>query len=278
MAGIFRSFSAEMFDDHRMAIERLKAAELDVYVANNDPRSYRTQKTSLPYGMYDATWLTALPVQDLKFKSPAPNGSWKLSNWMCMPTSCVHEIMCVYPSLARAVDSLLTYHFGQPTVINGWVCPLHRHPELPESKVRGVLPSAVPVTADQFTLIKQEGRARFWADVAACAPPSLLQWDEERRTAVTACPKGGENFAQLDDPMMSPERKPTEGPLPPGLPPNFEDVSSPPYWEFMIRSQFVPIRHAEDSSRTLCLRRDLQEAYIICLREGVRQTRLADSL
>ena len=186
---------------------------------------------------------------------------------MCMPTTSVDEIMYVYPSFAQAVDSLLTYYFGQPTVIDGWVCPLHRHPELLESTVRAVLPSAVSLTADQFTVITRERTAMFWADVAARTPPLFLQWDEQGRTGRNSREEKQQRSTWLDEMMITREKRPPEGLLPLGSPYSLEDVSYP-YWEFMIRSQFVPITHAEDPSRTLCLRRDLQEAYITCLGEG----------
>lgn len=248
------------FDDlnPQMAIARLKAAGLTINGAR-DRRSYWAHKDPTKYGTYDPTWLTALPVQDLEPQDSTSHGSWTLSNWMSMPTASVDEIMCVYPSLERAVDSLLTYYFGQPTVINGWVCPLHRHPELLESTVRGVLSSAVPLTDDQFALIKRERAAMFWADVAARTPPLFLQWDEQHRTASQ---EGKENVGELDEWLTTHDKTPPEGSLPLGSPYKLGDVSYP-YWEFMIRSQFVPVRHLEDPSRTLCLRRDLQEAYIV---------------
>ena len=112
-----------------MVIEQLKAAGLYVNGAH-DRRSYWAHRDPVKHGTYDPTWLTALPVQGLEQESPEPNGSWRLSNWMAMPKGCANEIMCIYSSLGMAVDSLLSYYFGQPTVINGWICPLHKYPEL----------------------------------------------------------------------------------------------------------------------------------------------------
>ncbi len=268
MASIFPNFTAGMFDapDHRAAIARLEAAGLKVKGAK-DRSSYWVRKAPIKHGGYDDTWLAALPVQDLAPQGAAPNGSWRLSNWTDMPTASVDEIMYAYPSFAQAVDSLLRYYFGQPTVLDGWVCPLHRHPELVESKVRAILPSAVSLSADQFSVITQERTARFWADVATRTPPLFLQWDEQRRTPINPREEKQERVTWLDELMITPGKRPPEGPLPLGSPYSLKDVSYP-YWEFMIRSQFVLITHAEDPSRTLCLRRDLQEAYITCLGEG----------
>ena len=102
----------------------------------------------------------------------------------------------------------------------------------------------------------------FGADVAARTPLLYLQWDEQRRV-----PERTQYVDQLEAWLNPYLKRPERPPLPLGSPANLEHVSYP-YWEFMVRSQFVPIRHAEDPSRTLYLRRDLQEAYVVCLADG----------
>jgi len=179
-----------------------------------------------------------------------------------MPTSCVDDIFCSFSTIEQAVDAVLAYFFGEPTIIGEWSCPLHRHPELSIDGVHQALTNALVVTPAEFAVIECERKARFAAEVAARTPPLYLQWDEERRIEWAADPQSAEIETSIAASRKAVGLKPIGDPLPPGSPSDLADVSYP-FLEYLMGSQFLSIAHIHESTKTLKVRRDMQEAVIV---------------
>jgi hypothetical protein len=143
--------------------------------------------------------------------------SWNVRNWLFMPTSCVDDIFCSFSTIEQAVDAVLAYFFGEPTIIGEWSCPLHRHPELSIDGVHQALTNALVVTPTEFAVIECERKARFAAEVAARTPPLYLQWDEERRIEWAADPQSAEIETSIAASRKAVGLKPIGDPLPPWI-------------------------------------------------------------
>jgi hypothetical protein len=74
------------------------------------------------------------------------------------------DFICAFPQLDAAIDSVLDFYFGQATlVLDTWLVPLHRHPELKHHYDRLIttIANAEVITQKQLKAILEERRA--WA-------------------------------------------------------------------------------------------------------------------
>ncbi len=96
--------------------------------------------------------------------------NWVFSSWECAPGPCLDDFISTYSELAPAVEAVVQYHIGGPTLLGPWVVPLHRHPELRLEHVRRALTDAITVSSDTFAAIADRrtkqifGNYRFGAD------------------------------------------------------------------------------------------------------------------
>ena len=60
------------------------------------------------------------------------------------------DLRCEFDSLNAAVEFTLFFYFGEPTIIDGWVIPLHRHPEIPFENLDQVLKNATRLNQAEF--------------------------------------------------------------------------------------------------------------------------------
>jgi hypothetical protein len=62
----------------------------------------------------------------------------------------------VFQSFEDGIKTVIEYFKGQPTLINKWVVPLHRHPELSEEDVRhAITQNVIYLTQVQFEQVKK---------------------------------------------------------------------------------------------------------------------------
>lgn len=56
--------------------------------------------------------------------------AWVFSVWDRIPSPDVDDIYAIFDNKEAALECLFTYAMGGPSLINGWLVPYHRHPEL----------------------------------------------------------------------------------------------------------------------------------------------------
>jgi hypothetical protein len=89
------------------------------------------------------------------------NDQWCFMKWDCCPGPGLEDIDMPIGSLASAVQILITYYFGEPTIINQWLIPLHKHPEWDVERLSVALENARNVTPEAWQKIKSESTDRF---------------------------------------------------------------------------------------------------------------------
>ena len=187
-------------------------------------------------------------------------GGWTFSMLQWMPGPGPDDFVCEFTTLDEAVDAVFDFYVGAPTMIDGWLLPFHRHPELSRERVSSRLPQAVLVTAERFQEIQEEHRnlymrvmeeaerpmQEWWDQISDFARDELSGKDEWERLRIVC---------ELEDAGKVPKRPARSSFL---------------NYEWAMRTQFLSIQHAQDQTKSLRVRRDLQEMYIVALAETVR--------
>jgi len=84
------------------------------------------------------------------------DGKWILDFWHCTPGPGENDFRYYCSSLDEVKEVVLEFYFGQTTLINTWVVPLHRHPELDLNKVELVIHKAETIQRKEFKQIQQQ--------------------------------------------------------------------------------------------------------------------------
>lgn len=86
---------------------------------------------------------------------------WVFELWERVPGPDESDFICRFPSFEDAVQAVQTFYFGSPTTMDGWLLPLHRHPELSRADVQYAIENAVNVGQDAFEGIAERRRLRI---------------------------------------------------------------------------------------------------------------------
>jgi hypothetical protein len=81
---------------------------------------------------------------------------WVFQVWESVPGPAAEDFVCEFSSLQLAIDAAIDFYFGKPTIIEGWVFPLHRHPELNFELIEPVIKNALRVTGEEFNRISTQ--------------------------------------------------------------------------------------------------------------------------
>jgi hypothetical protein len=249
-------FRTDFHSDRRnQAIQRLKDAGLTV----GSPGSTYVQST-IVNSRDDSPKLIRLVSKSIS--SPvavdywSDEWSWILSHWGgLIPGPGLDDFQCELATIEEAVEKILVYYFGEPTIIGDWVFPLHLHPELPVDRVQTALSQASILTEKQFEAIQSERRAHFLRELEKTRIPLEEWWREVRALAADEL-RGKEQLEQvrivceMEDAGKLPGRpKPTPFPR----------------YDWALQSQFLHVHHISETSTTFRLRRDLEEAYVVSI-------------
>ena len=235
------------------AIQRLRDAGL--YVVLWNPNSYTISRYQDPIPFPDSLSLKSL-------KSPrttddcANECPWMFRHWKMIPGPGPDDFDCECATLEAAVEAILAFYFGQPTILDNWLVPLHVHPELlSEDHVRAALSQATAITKNQFEIIQEERDDFFLREVMKAGAPRREWWREV--TAVLADELvGTEDF--MEQLRIVCELENAGRKLPPRPPLTIGSL-----YEWAFQSQFLCIQHVKETTKTLRLRRDLQAVYIV---------------
>lgn len=84
--------------------------------------------------------------------------AWVFEVWEYVPGPGESDFVVHFPSLEAAIDAILAFYFGQSSVIDDWIVPLHRHPELTVEGVCFAIADAVNVAQEAFEgLVERRG-------------------------------------------------------------------------------------------------------------------------
>jgi len=178
---------------------------------------------------------------------------WIFHRWEYFPGPGPDDFSCEFPAIEAVVEAVLAYYFGHPTIIDGWIFPLHLHPELQEGKVRAALAQGVNIKEAQFEAIKKDRLDNYLSELEKTRVPLTQWWQEVTKLAANEL-SGKESLEQIRIVCELEDA----GKLPARPEPKFY-----PTYDRALGSQFLLIKHVKESSKTLHLRRDLQEAYIV---------------
>jgi hypothetical protein len=92
------------------------------------------------------------------------DGFWVFEVWECVPGPAEDDFRCKFDLLENAVNAAINFFFGEPTIINGWIFPLHRHPEIQADLVEPAIKNAVKINENNFGKIVDEYREIFWEE------------------------------------------------------------------------------------------------------------------
>ncbi len=241
-------------DRRSNAIQRLRNAGLYVDSAGNSTLHNRISRSQ------DDVRLAAT-LQSKSLNSPIATDYWSnewpwiFRHWMLFPGPGLDDFECEYATVEVAVEAVLSFYFGHPTIIDNWLVPLHRHPELiSEDHVRAALSRANAITANQFAIMQEERRDFCRRGAEQRAAPMKAWWREVKAMLADEL-VGKDELEQLE---FVGKIEFAGGKLPPRPKPTMDAPYESPF-----QFQFLGIQHAEETTETLRLRRDLQEVYIV---------------
>jgi hypothetical protein len=81
--------------------------------------------------------------------------NWILHSWKGHPGPLIDDFIADFQTLDAVLEAISAYYFGNSTIINSWIVPLHQHPELDEERVRRALTQAQYITKRQFDTVCQ---------------------------------------------------------------------------------------------------------------------------
>lgn len=89
------------------------------------------------------------------------NNAWVFEAWDSVPGPGEDDFICTYTSREDAVKAVTAYLYGEPTTVDDWVVPLHRHPEIHLKGVQHALANAVNISQEAFEGIAERRRERI---------------------------------------------------------------------------------------------------------------------
>ena len=89
------------------------------------------------------------------------NGVWIVEVWDCIPGPAESDFHCTYSTREEAENAVKMFLSGEPTLIGGWIVPLHRHPELTVEGVKNTIASAIHVSKETFDGIAERRKKRI---------------------------------------------------------------------------------------------------------------------
>lgn len=85
-------------------------------------------------------------------------------HWKYTPGPGPDDFICSYKDPVEFKEAITSFYFGGPTILNDWIIPCHKHPELNISEVESVIAKAKCITEEEFQKIysqKTEDKKKF---------------------------------------------------------------------------------------------------------------------
>jgi hypothetical protein len=179
---------------------------------------------------------------------------WILSHWGgLIPGPGLDDFQCEFATIEEAVEKVLAFYFGHPTIIADWIFPLHLHPELREDRVQTALSHVSVMNEKQFDAIQEEREVHFMRKIEKTKLPQK-EWWREAATLLAEELRGKGEMEQLE--VIG--KMANAGKLRP-----IPEPIRYPHYDWALQSQFLLINHVSETTITLRLRRDLKEVYVV---------------
>jgi hypothetical protein len=104
---------------------------------------------------------SSLTLADIACRLYHAKQRWVFEMWERVPGPDESDFICRFSSLEDAVWAVQAFYFGSPTNMDGWLIPLHRHPELSRADVQYAIENAVNVDQDAFEGIAERRQRRI---------------------------------------------------------------------------------------------------------------------
>lgn len=86
---------------------------------------------------------------------------WIFEVWDCIPGPAESDFHCTYFTREEAESAVRMFLHGEPTNINGWIVPFHRHPELTIEGVNDAIANSIHVSQKTFDGIAERRKKRI---------------------------------------------------------------------------------------------------------------------
>ncbi len=96
------------------------------------------------------------PETDVTSRLRLDDTNWFFEVLDFVPEPGLDDFQYEFASFDRAIDAVLDFYFGEPIIIDDWIIPSHRHPELPISHIKPVLTKATRVIQKTFDEIEEK--------------------------------------------------------------------------------------------------------------------------
>lgn len=108
------------------------------------------------FGESNSIPLHMFPPGSLLFIVKNDKGSWVMKQRRFIPGPGPHDFTKAYDTENEALAAALEYFTGEPTLIDGWLVPFHRHPELDKNQTISAIQSAKTVITSEFEAIQDQ--------------------------------------------------------------------------------------------------------------------------
>jgi hypothetical protein len=105
--------------------------------------------------------VSSLTLADIACRLYHAKQRWVFEMWERVPGPDESDFICRFSSLEDAVKAVQAFYFGSPTNVDGWLIPLHRHPELSRADVQYAIENAINVGQDAFEGIAERRQRRI---------------------------------------------------------------------------------------------------------------------
>ena len=229
-------------NDHgcRQGIQRLRDAGLCVFPETNSFLEYGIGRNKHDQD-WSGTQLLSKSVRSVvAVDYCSDEWAWIIRHWDLIPGPGIDDFECKFPTLEEAVEAVLAFYFGQSSVIEGWICPLHSHPELSEGRIRAALGQARVITENQFEAVQIERVDALKREVEKRERP-MKEWWRKVRILLADDLAGKDLFAELET-ICKMERAGTIPPRP--------ELAPYHHYDCALGVQFLRIPHVQDTSKT----------------------------
>jgi hypothetical protein len=101
------------------------------------------------------------------------DSQWVFTNWQSVPGPGMNDFQCEFDTLEQSAEVAEQYYFGQPLIIDGWVVPLHRHPELNPLVAETAIANVSEMAGEAFMVLKKQMFESIWG-----FPPGSLRYEK----------------------------------------------------------------------------------------------------
>ena len=88
-------------------------------------------------------------------------GKWFFQRWVYTPGPGPDDVVYESNDLRQTADVAIRYYCGSPLILEGWIFPLHKHPEWEEEVLRASFSKARIIRSEEWFRINTEYHRRY---------------------------------------------------------------------------------------------------------------------